>query len=273
VAFEIFFASAVYFALALELAILVSLGKWNSDMHEQGYSIFESRMSGVVSILCILPLLYPVTRTGPLIPEDRRLLRNVLFIFAVVISTYPFVAQTIQNWDPWPDVFQGWEWEAIQKTCFSPLHGVRPRRIVEISSIIAGIVIHSVAAAILVDMLLNIPIPGLSEKTGMLWNSVRKMRCFRKFIKKLHERHYFYYFIRVFALLLPIILAIPLLWEIFRLRKAQKEMAQVTGQMYQGDSWGFGQIVAVVIFLPILIELFQDLGTGVEDGEGRNGTR
>ncbi|VUC21434.1 unnamed protein product [Clonostachys rosea] len=57
-------------------------------------------------------------------------------------------------------------------------------------------------------------------------------------------------------MLIPLGLAIPLLWVIFHLRGLQEELARNVGEDYGGNNWGFGQIVAVVLYLPVAVDMF-----------------
>ncbi|CAG9945041.1 unnamed protein product [Clonostachys rosea f. rosea IK726] len=57
-------------------------------------------------------------------------------------------------------------------------------------------------------------------------------------------------------MLVPLGLAAPLLWVIFHLRGLQEELARNVDEDYGGNSWGFGQIVAVVLYLPVAVDMF-----------------
>jgi hypothetical protein len=50
-------------------------------------------------------------------------------------------------------------------------------------------------------------------------------------------------------------LSVPLLWVIFTLRRLQEEMSEDMGQEYNGKDWGFGQIVSVVLCIPVGVEM------------------
>lgn len=50
-------------------------------------------------------------------------------------------------------------------------------------------------------------------------------------------------------------LSVPLLWMIFTLRKLQEEMSEKMGQDYNGKDWGFGQIVSIMLFVPVGVEM------------------
>jgi len=50
------------------------------------------------------------------------------------------------------------------------------------------------------------------------------------------------------------LLGVPQLWAILRFRAMQRALATSIGSSDQDNSWSFGQIVAVVLFLPVLLE-------------------
>jgi len=50
-------------------------------------------------------------------------------------------------------------------------------------------------------------------------------------------------------------LVAPLLWGFWRLRGLQRALAKTLGGYYEGDEWGFGQVMAITIFVPIFVEM------------------
>jgi hypothetical protein len=55
------------------------------------------------------------------------------------------------------------------------------------------------------------------------------------------------------------LLPLPAISQVFalaRLRNEQKGMAEFVGLSFTADSWGFGQIAALLVWAPILIEPF-----------------
>lgn len=61
----------------------------------------------------------------------------------------------------------------------------------------------------------------------------------------------------------------PQLWGILRLRAMQQALAVSTGTSDQDNSWGFGQIVAVVIFLPVFLEFVYVYWKGPPETENK----
>jgi hypothetical protein len=74
-------------------------------------------------------------------------------------------------------------------------------------------------------------------------------------------------------------LSVGQLWSYERLQKTQLEMAAVTENSDSDKQWTFGQIVAVSVFAPALIDFLfaclsqrkaQKADTGPQDGEGKS---
>lgn len=62
--------------------------------------------------------------------------------------------------------------------------------------------------------------------------------------------------VRGMLLLVPISLAVPLLWGFWRLRELQGQLAVAnTGGQGEAGDWGFGQVMAITIFLPVGVEM------------------
>lgn len=53
----------------------------------------------------------------------------------------------------------------------------------------------------------------------------------------------------------PTLLAAPLLWGFFRLRTLQGELSSRAVGHYEANEWGFGQVMAITIFLPVVTEV------------------
>lgn len=61
------------------------------------------------------------------------------------------------------------------------------------------------------------------------------------------------------------VLAVTQFWTIFRLRGLQREMSKTAGNDDLDNDWTFGQIVAVTVFLPVLVEMWSAWRGGEEE--------
>ena len=59
---------------------------------------------------------------------------------------------------------------------------------------------------------------------------------------------------RAVIVLIPLLI-IPEIWGIFRIRNIQQALSDAIDNEYTDNQWTFGQVVAVVIFAPVLIEV------------------
>jgi hypothetical protein len=50
------------------------------------------------------------------------------------------------------------------------------------------------------------------------------------------------------------VLEVSQIWAYFLMQRQQYQMTQVEGVPYLDDQWAFGQVVAVVVFAPVLVE-------------------
>ncbi|KAL2875112.1 hypothetical protein SGCOL_009684 [Colletotrichum sp. CLE4] len=117
--FDAFFEFAIYFAVAIELAAIVMLVNKDFGISTAGFGANEAQIALAVSVVCILPLLYPIA----LLPLDlfhpeserqaqqnsrklqqrqrrRRDFSLMLFALVCVLFFYPFLSQCIHNWAP-----------------------------------------------------------------------------------------------------------------------------------------------------------------------------
>jgi hypothetical protein len=50
------------------------------------------------------------------------------------------------------------------------------------------------------------------------------------------------------------VLEVSQIWAYFLMQRQQYQMTQVEGVPYLDEKWTFGQVVAVVVFAPVLLE-------------------
>lgn len=60
--------------------------------------------------------------------------------------------------------------------------------------------------------------------------------------------------IRILVIVIPV-LSIPQIWGVLRLRSLQQSLAMNSDDSYTDNQWTFGQVVAVIVFLPVLSEM------------------
>lgn len=55
-------------------------------------------------------------------------------------------------------------------------------------------------------------------------------------------------------IVLVLVFGISQIWTIVRLRQLQRQLTNSASNSSQDNEWGFGQIVAVLLFMPVFVE-------------------
>lgn len=277
-----FFDSAVYFAIAVQLASTVVLVKKDYGLSTDGFGAIQAQISWAVSLVCVLPLLYPmallgwdkVARRYRHEKQDRKeqeesyRVRRLLFYLALVLFCYPFLSQCMHNWAP-SVIGEGnapggatWITDAeqakLEDLCFgqvNPLSGTE-------SIVVAG---FELAASLVVFIY---AVLDLRKQLGRVGGDVllksagntndrpaSAVASLDSYLESPDEPTFDSATIVWMVVLLgPLLLSIPLLWAIFRMRGIQRELAKVTGSTYVDNDWSFGQVVSIVMFAPVVVE-------------------
>jgi hypothetical protein len=279
-----FFDSAVYFAIAIELASIVVLIKKDYGLSTDGFGAIQAQISWAVSVVCILPLLYPVAllRWGKVAhryrhekeqldeQKSRGRVRELLFYLVLVLFFYPFVSQCIHNWAP-SLVGEGnapggttWitdsEQTKLTELCFGQSHSLSQTEstVVAVFELVASLVVFLYALLLLLNQLGKVNGDMLLKSAGNANDSPISVRSADSYLQVPDEPAFDGSTIVWMVVLLgPLLLSIPLLWAIFRMRGIQQELAKATNSAYADNDWGFGQVVSIVLFAPVVVEFIQ----------------
>jgi hypothetical protein len=274
---EAFFDFAIYFALSILIASIVVLANKDFGVSTSGFGACEAEIALAMSVACVLPLIYPVG----LLPahqshsehpqesasdrsrESKRGLyhfRLLLFSLLTVLFFYPFVSQSIHNWGPsrigegkgpgGETVVTNEEFERVQKVCFGSVKYLAfwESQLLAATELSSSLLIylflfwHLISANI---QRIELDEEDIGAMTGGLLRIMGQIESVWKRSKPL---------ITLF-LCIPAALDGILLYCIFRLRHIQAEMAQGLGGQYAGNEWAFGQIVSIVMFVPVLVDM------------------
>ncbi|ORY71684.1 uncharacterized protein BCR38DRAFT_17683 [Pseudomassariella vexata] len=272
----VFFDSAAYFAAAVELACITSLVKRDYGIDSNGFGAKEARITWAVSVLVALPLMYPIA----ILAKQPQRSKHRLFLFCLVflLSLYSIISQAIQNLGPTKigegaadgggTVVTDKDWQNIEAVCFGGdalFSSVENTVLTALQLIAFGFLLMLVLVSILRHWLhrrtpgqdpgednrgiqllpAGNPVLDLVVKVGISLKS-------RKGVK-------------AFLVLGPTILAVPLLWGVFRMRQVQRALANATGNTYADNEWTFGQIMSVVTFTLVLAEVAYLWYDGLDD--------
>ncbi len=267
--FAAFFECAIYFSLAIQLASVVFLAKRDFGMAPEGFGANETQISLVTSVLCMLPLLYPIGLL-PMDREDddankRRNLHLFLFNLATLLFFYPFLSQGIHTWAPTRigkgndegrDTIDETEWENLNDVCWGGVQQLSEsgRWALAVIMMISSLVVYLFAFWVCFRRVF----PGenreqvsyMHGETGKLFSRGPTDRMQRA----LHSD-----VARGIVLVFPTALAACLLYFLFELRSIQEELTISLRGEYTGNDWGFGQLISVTIFAPVLVEFIYSL--------------
>lgn len=277
---EAFFDFAIYFAISVELASIVMLVNKDFGISTAGFGANQAQIAFAISVVCVLPLVYPVALLPARLfhPQSekqhdsdrkseettrRQNSRLVLFAFLCVLFFYPFLSQCIHNWAPvrvgegnGPDgdtIITGEEWARVQGICFESVDKLTVKEdfLLAICEIIASISIFLFVIWHAVD----IGIQRLDEDDRYFGKERRRTMILsrtRNFIAKGWNGHNG---VQVLLLFIPLVLGGALLWCIFRLRTIQAAATKNLGNEDPGNDWGFGQIVSIIMFAPVPVNM------------------
>ncbi|KAF4871078.1 hypothetical protein CGCSCA1_v009689 [Colletotrichum siamense] len=274
---EAFFEFAVYFAIAVELATTVMLVNKDFGINTAGFGANEAQNALAIAIICVIPLVYPIALlpTRMFHPESARQkaierkseqedkkhkFRLLLFCLVVVLFFYPFLSQCIHNWGPLrvgeragkngSTLIKLDDWARIQQMCFGHVGRLTDAEywLLAVCEIIASLLI-------LLFTLWHAMGVGLQrwkdeEKfQGKEGKGTVMLSRTRNVLQRGWHGH------RIMLLFLPVVLGGVLLWCIFRLRNIQEAAAFRLEIDYSGNDWGFGQIVGIIIFAPVVADM------------------
>ncbi|KAK4960431.1 hypothetical protein LTR10_003327 [Elasticomyces elasticus] len=266
---------ATFFAFSIQLAAIVVLVRENFGISTAGMGDATVRITQAVSVLVLLPLGYNmlVPFLGPSNQHhklaqaneseaetsfekkenrdpDASTQRFLLFIVCWLLAFYPL--QSAMN-----------SWFGVSKIGSSGTAVISPEDFAKIENMctegiqqISGIENALMAAF---EMLAFVPLSTL-VLGRVLWLGIEKHHHGSRFylaLESLRKRH-----LGVKAgegLQMACFVAIPLLasgllWTVFRAQRLQMDMASVLESGDSDHQWTFGQVVAVTLFAPILVE-------------------
>ena len=267
--FAAFFECAIYFSLAIQLASVVFLAKRDFGVAPEGFGANETQISLTTSVLCMLPLLYPIGLL-PISREDddaskRRKLHLFLFNVATLLFFYPFLSQGIHTWAPTRigkgndegrDTIDEKEWENLNNVCLGDVRQLSEsgRWALAVIMMISSLVVYLFTFWVLFQRLFQ---GGKREHVSHMDGG--KGRLFLRGPMGRIQRALHSGVVRGIVLVFPTALAASLLYFLFELRSIQEELTISLEGVYTGNDWGFGQVISVAIFAPVLVEFIYSL--------------
>jgi len=248
-----FFECAIFFAASIQIACMIVLVRKDFGISANGLGGFTVQITWAVALLCMLPLLYPMvilTYTD----SEKNNYRLFLFCGCWLLFFYTFISQMMGNFGPTQigigaggggaTIISTGEWDTLTTLC---LTGVKPLSNAE----------HRVLSRFGAAGSLLVTLYALAS---MIWFIGKKLLPdYAETMKKritsfISEEQRKTYIITTVLVLVPI-LTIPQFWRVLRLRGIQKALANTTSNAYIDNQWTFGQVVAVMLFAPVITEM------------------
>ncbi|KAK0515366.1 hypothetical protein JMJ35_002745 [Cladonia borealis] len=218
-----------------------------------------AKITWAISLLTMLPITYVAFSPGLLRYQSTRTvsrsqkskdskeqLRFLLFALCLLLFIYPFLSRMMETFGPSmiggnSNIISTSEWDIIQSMCVANADPITSKEVVAMD-------VFSVAGSLFVCLL------GLTKVT---WLAIKKHHGQSQFVQYVHNRsskwrHTTQRAVALFVLV-PII-AVSQLWTVFRLRRFQEQVSANSGNADSDAQWTFGQIVAVTVFVPVLVE-------------------
>ena len=253
---------AIFFTFSIQLACIVVLARLDFGISASGMGDSTAKITWAVSLLNILPPMYVAFNPGllreplpdhPRAVKDQKLkdrkeqLRFLLFALCWLLFVYPFLSRMMETFGPSAiggksEVISTNEWNVIEAACTTNVEVLSNNETIAMD-------FFSVTGSVVVCLLVLSKIIWLAVQrhNQESWLVQRVHRLLRKNSSQQSR--------------LPIVLfiAIPIiaasqLWTVFRLRRFQNQIARNAGNADSDSQWTFGQIVAVTVFVPVIVE-------------------
>ncbi|KAI8668893.1 hypothetical protein NCS57_00702500 [Fusarium keratoplasticum] len=260
-----FFYSAAYFTLAMQLATIIVLIRKDYGISNADLGAIEARIAQSVSVVSMMPLLYPAALLEPE-PEDRNENRDVrhnsrllLLSVTLALSFFPFLSRCMHAFGPSPigdgsnSKVSDENWAKVASMCFTG--GFADLKDDMTWKALPGLELTASLTTYLFAFWLLSGLPNtryIPDKDTKGHRGVEKILSWRERVAKWFEHRRRYAIVPLLAL---IGFTIPLIVMIFTLRDLQKQLADYMNHTYEGDDWGFGQIVSIVLFVPVGVDM------------------
>lgn len=256
-----FYDSAIVFAFAIQIASIVVLARLNFGATASGMGDSTARITWSISLLTLIPLMYVVCMPRLLRgqqdsanglerkQEPREKLRFLLFTVCCLLFQYPLFSRMISMYGPSligtgpHQVVSTSDWNTIETTCIPN----DVRSITNAESMAMSV--FGVGGSLFISLFIVIK---------LVWLAAQKQHGDVRLVQSIRNRYSKSSFrgIRWSAALfifLPV-LAISQIWTILRLRQQQLQISKAAGNPDLDGEWTFGQVAAMTIFMPVLVE-------------------
>ncbi|KAF2872294.1 hypothetical protein BDV95DRAFT_605923 [Massariosphaeria phaeospora] len=286
-----FYDNAVFFTFAVQLASIAALTKVNMGVSAEGMGVLTMKITWAISNLTLLPLLpmalgtslydkdmelqrgmptsfwHPRKHTAPAatqrhpslaserVSDDKTMVgaenrqRFGLLVVCWCLSVWPFVSRMIANYgksqigDSPEAVITDIDWSKIEEACFAGVVATSPSE--DSAMNIWGVVSWLFFSVILVYKIIAL---GIKSRHEQQW----KWICDHNLALDVETVPGCQLWTLIW--ISTLVLSVGQLWSFFRLQRLQRDMTRAAGSSYTDEQFTFGQIVSVIVFVPVLVE-------------------
>lgn len=269
---SVFYDCALYFAASIQIACVVVLVRKDFGISANGLGGLTVQITWAVALLSLLPLIFPLFMLGIFVAEGsgieeaekeleqaettrpRHEFRFYLFCACWVLFLYTFISRMIGDFAPsqigegagegGTTIINTSDWNTLNALCFTGVQQLTDDE----AKIIEG---FGTAGSIILSLFVICPLlwPILQSLNLSVVESAEK-----KFSDVQGKRAMQNLAPRGMLLLVPL-LTVPEIWGVFRIRTIQESLSSAIRTEYTDNQWTFGQVVAVVIFAPVIVEV------------------
>ncbi|KAF2814579.1 uncharacterized protein BDZ99DRAFT_458596 [Mytilinidion resinicola] len=285
-----FYENAIFFASGIQIASIVVLAKANFGISANGMGAITMKITWSISLLTLLPLL-PLSfgnfifresnneqedsienirtsssesgtkareNSGHVVlankneedAQDRR--RFFLYVLCWMLSVFPFLSRMVgtfghsQIGSGSGTVVSTTDWALIEHECFKGVDSLQPSQETAMSAFGIGSWLF-----LSLTVIWKIFLSGIQRQHP---NSrlARRLRHETLFLDTYRPSESWLWM--CLCIVTPL-LSVFQMWTFFRLQRLQTQMTKASGGEDPDTDWTFGQIVAVIMFTPVLVEV------------------
>ena len=266
---EVYHDCSVFLTFSIQVAAIVVLVKVDFGLGTDGMGDATVRVTQAVSALTLLPLLYATIllhhlgsnggsfEHRPRPAPDQRPEENSkffsLFVVCWLLSLYPFYSKMNSVFGPSKigasspnqpkPIISDREFALIEAICYQDVQiiSLAENLLMTALAILAFVPPSLLASSriILLGLRKHHTESGIQERTA----AVLEGSIGRRLRQAL-----------VLSMIMIPLLACGLLWTVIRVQQFQRQMAAATHSEFSDGEWTFGQVIAVTVFVPVLVE-------------------
>ena len=248
--------SAIALALAVELAASIMLIKRNFGLGSNDFGALTVEIVWVVALLVMLPI---TTFCWQDLKDKKFELRICVIALTFVLFLATFVSRMISTYSEGQigtgddKAMSTEEYEQIQLLCRIREHALSSsaHTLMEVFSIGGSMWASCLVIAALV-------------KQCLYGSQIATVKWLKHAFKAVKDEK------RILSIIVSalIVWSVPLFWVLMKLREGQAQFARDLEESNGSETWTFGQILAVVVFMPVVVEVLNQYlqrhdGTGL----------